>query len=358
MLARRKFSAAVVGSHGYRANYGGWDQLVNNLVDYAGEFGKTLIIYNSRKTPNCVMPSGSVTRNFGIDAHGGQGLIFDFLSVLDSFFRVDAIIFLGAQGLPLALLLRALTRKKVRFVVNPGGIEWSRPKFGRLARMYLRFVFMLAARYSDSMVLDNQHYLSWVNPKSRHESRFKIIPYGGVIDESEDVDSVMESQSIPFTRYFLSVSRALEDNHLVELCSCFERLDSFNLVLVSNFSSSEYGRDILARFGRVPNLHLIDGLYSKPELDAVRRGCVAYIHTHTLCGSAPSLIEMIVCGKPIFSIDVPQNRYTLQGQGAFFLDYGELASLISRGHLPSPPSLELAAGYEWRIIVTRYFDLI
>ena len=81
---------------------------------------------------------------------------------------------------------------------------------------------------------------------------------------------------------------------------------------------TKYGKKILKKYREKKNITLIDGLYNKKELDLIRRQCIAYIHTHTLCGTAPSLVEMIVCEKPILSIDIPQNRFTLKGQGWFY----------------------------------------
>lgn len=354
----RRYCLSIVGSHGYRARYGGWDQLVNNLVDHAADFDKTVLVYNSKETPDCVGLIGVESRNFRLHAHGFQGLILDFIAVCDSFFRVNCILFLGAQALPLAVLLRWLTGRKVKFMVNPGGIEWERPKFGPVSRAYLKFVFDCSLRYADTVILDNSHYLGWVEATSKAASRIEIIPYGATIDYTGDSEKVLRSLAVPFGRYYLSVSRALEDNQIENVCECFAKTPHCNLVMISNFSSSTYGRLVHERYRNVPNIRLVDGLYDKASLDALRRGCEAYVHTHTLCGSAPSLIEMIVCGKPIFSIDRPQNRYTLRGAGAMFRDYEELRNQISSSMLPTPPTEDVKSGYGWAVIVKRYFDLI
>ena len=94
-----------------------------------------------------------------------------------------------------------------------------------------------------------------------------------------------------------------------------------------------------------------------PELDFIRRNCKAYIHTHTLCGSAPSLIEMIVAQKPIFSIDIPQNRFTLKNNGFFFKNFTDLDSVLFRKDLNSYiPTQECANMYAWHEIIRKYED--
>ena len=66
--------------------------------------------------------------------------------------------------------------------------------------------------------------------------------------------------------YFLSISRSLKDNKIDELCSVFKD-SSKNLVLISNLSKSEYGKNVLKKYNKTKNIYLIDGLYNKPELD-------------------------------------------------------------------------------------------
>ena len=348
-----KYSASIIGSHGYKASYGGWDQLVNQIVDIGSKSGLSFLIFNSKNTKYSPPPEGSKIVNFKLNAHGIQGILFDFISVLYALMKTDKFIFLGAQGFPLALLLRLFSPKKV-LIVNPGGVEWVRPKFGFFAKMYLKFVFELSSKYANYFVLDNAHYLSYINSSS---SNSIVIPYGGFIDQSVSSVSILEKLDINFDDYFLSVSRALEDNHLMELCESFSLRNDHNLILVSNFQSSDYGKAVYKKFSNHTNIKLIDSLYNKSDLDAVRRGCVAYIHTHTLCGSAPSLIEMIVCRKPIFSIDVPQNRFTLNNQSYFFTDFNDIFNLFLYQKLILP-SDELVSSYEWDNVIEKYISLI
>ena len=159
--------------------------------------------------------------------------------------------------------------------------------------------------------------------------------------------------------YFLSVSRSLSDNKLYELCESFSNLKD-NLVLISNFSKSEYGNKVYEKFSSVKNLWLIDGLYIKPELDLIRRKCKAYIHTHTLCGTAPSLVEMIVCKKPIISIDIPQNRFTLSNEGFYFKNFTELKLFIENNNFINDYicSENLVKQYSWNNIVNRYESIL
>lgn len=346
---------AIIGSHGLFANYGGWDQLVNNLALKKSE-NIEYLIFNSADTKKVVeSPRGVKVIHLKLKASGFEGLFYDFWSIILCFWKVDTILLLGTQGIPLIRFL--LFFRKVRIVANVGGIEWERPKFNLLAKLYLKHCFALSFKLSKNVILDNPYYNKFSPAKSNAD--IIVIPYGGEIDESCEVNSAFVKK-YPFIEqaYFLSVSRSLRDNQLDELCESFLGSKDY-LVLISNFSKSAYGLDVLERYRTETNIILINGLYNKPELDLIRRKCRGYIHTHTLCGTAPSLVEMIIARRPIISIDRPQNRYTLNNQAFFFTAFSEIQALLNSNidldkYIPNEAICEL---YNWDKIVKEYESL-
>ena len=101
---------------------------------------------------------------------------------------------------------------------------------------------------------------------------------------------------------------------------------------------------------------LIDGLYNKTELDTIRRNARCYIHTHSTCGSAPSLIEMIHAKTPILAFDVPQNRYTLNNSCWYYKNFEELKIHVqNQSNFDSAlPKEELTERYLWEKIIEEY----
>lgn len=347
---------AIVGSHGLYANYGGWDQLVRNLAEKKAESKIEYLIFNSSDSPiQQTYPNGIEVRKLKFKASGFEGLFYDFWSILICYWKVDAILLLGVQGIPIIPLLRIF--KRIKIISNVGGIEWERPKFNIFSKKYLKFCFNLSFKYSDYVVLDNQHYNKFTPPKSN--AKIIVLPYGGEIDSSLEITNELIIK-YPFINeeYFLSISRSLVDNQIDELCDCFSQM-KYKLVLISNFSKSEYGLNVYEKYKGFSNIILIDGLYLKPELDLVRRKCKAYIHTHTLCGTAPSLVEMIIAGRPIISTDNPQNRYTLNNQGFFYSSFDELKNFVNSNpeYEYLIPSSDVGEQYDWNKIVSDYESL-
>lgn len=336
----------IIGSHGYNGRYGGWDQLVNMLVKF-NDRDIFVRIISPHENQNSLKTDNVEVINAKLSGSGLKGLVLDICSSLIYAKSTDTYLLLGAKGIPGALIAKLFFGTKI--VVNAGGIEWERPQYNKLIKLYLKFCFKMAEKFSDHLILDNEYYLKFVSKKTNN---IKIIPYGGEIYTSLDHRDVENEYDFINKKYFLSVSRSIKDNMIYELCTVFKKFPEETLVLISNLSNSTYGRSIIERFGAEKNIILIDGLYDKEKLDCIRRNCFRYIHTHTLCGSAPSLIEMIVAGKPIISIDRPQNRYTLQDKGMFFEDFEELQRILNNPLTPS--DLPLAKRYNWQNIIMQY----
>ena len=348
---------AIIGSHGLYANFGGWDQLVRNLAERKINTQIEYLIFNSIETPEEITcPKGVHIKRLRLKASGFQGLFYDFWSIILCFWKVDTILFLGVQGIPLIPILNIF--RKVKIISNVGGIEWERPKFGFFSKQYLKFCFNLSFIYSDYVVLDNPHYKTFI-PK-RNKAEVVVLSYGGEIDTKLEINKeIKEKYPFIISEYFLSISRALADNLIDELCESF--MDSkHTLVLISNFSSSTFGKNVYNKYKNFSNIILIDGLYDKAELDLVRRKCKAYIHTHTLCGTAPSLVEMIIAQRPIISIENPQNRFTLHNQAFFFSKFSDIQELINSDTSLNIfiPSKEICELYDWNKIVSDYESIL
>ena len=240
---------AIIGSHGLYANYGGWDQLVKNLAEKKSNSELQYLVFNSKEAPKDIpnIPNGVVVKHVNLKASGFEGLFYDFWTILICYFKVDTILLLGVQGIPLIAILKLF--KKTTIISNVGGLEWERPKFSYWAKMYLKVCFNLSFLLSKNVILDNEYYLKFA-PKSR-KHKTVIIPYGGEIDTTLDFTNEL-SEKYPFLEkeYYLSISRALEDNFIDKICETFSQIKA-TLVLISNFTSSAYGKEVFEKYTKI-----------------------------------------------------------------------------------------------------------
>ena len=230
--------------------------------------------------------------------------------------------------------------------------------FNSFARWYLSFCFNLSLRFADRIILDNASFQTMLPKNILKKKKYSVIEYGAEIDNTLKItDRVRKKYSFIDSKYFFALGRPIRDNKVAELCDAFSKSKE-SLVLVSALSRNDYGKRILEKYSKCKNIHIIDGLFNRPELDLIRKSSFAYIHTHTLCGSAPSLIEAIHSDIPILSYDAPQNRVTLNEEGFFYADFNELICLIENQESLDEfrPNLSLKYKYTWKAIVEKYED--
>ena len=73
-------------------------------------------------------------------------------------------------------------------------------------------------------------------------------------------------------------------------------------------------KSLKKQYSNYDNIFLINAIYEQRELDIIRFTAFCYIHTHSACGTAPSLVEAMYLGLPVFSFDVPANRATTENK--------------------------------------------
>lgn len=351
---------AIIGTNGLPAKYGGFETLVNYLArDLSKDFDLTVYCSNLHKQERLKEYNGAKLVHIPLSANGMQGVLYDIISILHSLFTMDVLLILGASG-TVILPINLFFRKKVVF--NFGGLEWQREKWNFIAKKFLKLSEAFGIKYADIIVVDNPVFSEYV--KNTYDKESKLIEYGGDHVFPGNNPEILEKYGINFPQYFLSVSRAQEDNYIHLLLDAFVTIPELNLVVISNWKTSSYGRNLKDNYdGIYKNIKLVDAVYDQVDLDIIRSNSSWYIHTHSKCGSAPSLIEAMSLGLPVLSYDVPANRSTTEGKAIYFNNTAELINILKK--INEFNSKEYAANmkeiadrkYKWEIISRKYKEL-
>lgn len=352
---------AIIGIVGLPANYGGFETLVNYLtLEKSHDFDITVYCQKTPKEKRLVQFNGSKLTYLPFKANGAESIIYDIVSIAISWFRFDTVLILGSPGCIILPFLKLF--KNTNTIVNFGGLEWERDKWGKIARWFLKFSEKIAIHHATKIVADNQYFCDYI--KSEYKKESNLIEYGG--DHSSQIS--IDSTSIlkyPFLKleYDVSVSRAQIDNNLHLLLEAYSKTPERNLVLVSNYNNFEYGKELKKKYSGFSNLFLQDAVYDLKELDAIRSNAKLYIHSHTFCGTAPSLVEAMNLGLPIIAFDVPTNHFTTENEAIYFKDASDLRAIIKN----LSTSLETTLGtkmkeiadkrYTWQQIANKYSSL-
>jgi glycosyltransferase involved in cell wall biosynthesis len=335
--------------------------LVNYLTKEKNtDFDFTVYCQKTPKKDQLKQFNGSKLRYLPFKANGAQSIIYDIIAIIISWFKYDTLLILGTPGCIILPFLKPF--KKTKTIVNFGGLEWERDKWGKWIRWYLKFTEKTAINYATKIVADNQHFCDYI--KNAYNKESILIEYGGDHTSQMPLDSSLILK-YPFlkTDYDVSLSRAQHDNNLHILLEAYCKTPERNLVLISNYNKFEYGRDLKGKYSVFPNLFMQDAVYELKELDAIRSNARLYIHSHSSCGTAPSLVEAMHLGLPVIAFDVPTNRFTTENEALYFKEVSDLTSIIKN----LSKSLEERIGikmkeialkrYTWKQIANKYSAL-
>jgi glycosyltransferase involved in cell wall biosynthesis len=351
----------IVGTAGLPASYGGFETLAQNLVAHLAD-RYDFTVYCKRTSREKRHPGFSGARLVYLPFHsnGWESLPYDIVSLLHAISTMDVVLYLGPVA-GMVLPVNRIFRKNL--IVNFGGLnEWEREKLHALEKKYMFASCWLCAQFASETIADN--FVLQRSIKRSFGTDSVVIRYGGD-HVSFPADNFDLEARFPFVKepYFVSVARAQVDNNLHVLIDAFKTVPEKRLVLVSNWSVSRYGREMYEKAQNVSNIVPLPAIYDPLELDYVRSRAEAYIHSHSYCGTAPSLVEAICLGLPIVSWDVPTNRETTKEHALFFDSKESLVRLIrdvTPGDLARVKQGLVALAekeYTWKHICQQYADL-
>lgn len=355
-----KKRVAIVGIVGVPANYGGYETMVDNMLDYTPD-DVEYTVYCS-KTAYKERPKkykGANLKYFPFNANGPQALFYDLLCTIHAYFHSDTIVSLGNNGVLAYPFLRLFGKR--RSIYNYDGFECNRDKWSTSVRILINSVQKLAAKYSDVNIADNDAIQPLL--KERYNIDSTVIEYGG--DGAYPVKNdqhLKEQYGLEPQGYYFNVARIEPENNIHLMLEAFAKMSDRQLVIVGNWHKNQYGENLLRQYKEYSNIKLFNPIYEKDEINLLRSNCKLYIHPHSVGGTNPSLVEAMFLGLPIVAFDVIYNQKTTEEKAFYFQDAQSLRDVVNHeeGQFTkcALKMKEIAdRRYRWRIIAEKYCKL-
>lgn len=356
----KKKKVAIVGTVGVPANYGGYETMVDNMLDYTPE-DVEYIVYCSKNAykDRPKEYKGAKLKYFPFSANGAQALLYDALCTFHAWFHSDVILSLGNDGTYLYPFLRLFGKKHI--IHNYDGFETNRDKWNPFVKWIITRIQNCAAKYSDIHIADNDAIAPLL--KKRHGLDSVTIEYGGdgAFPVRDDV-RLKGKYGLTPQGYFFNVARIEPENNIHVMLEAFAGLPDKQLVLVGNWHKNQYGEALLEKYKGFDNIKMLNPIYEPKEINLLRCNCELYIHPHSVGGTNPSLVEAMYLGLPIVAFDVVYNRATTEEKAFYFKDAADLQSVVKNKESEFPTVAkamkEIAdKRYRWEIISKKYVEL-
>lgn len=280
------------------------------------------------------------------------------LATLDLILRNRADI-VNYHGMGNALLLPLLRLGQKKSVVYMDGVDWERPKWGKLARYMLRLAAWLAFRLADVVYLDNQASQQIFAELTGVEAL--VITLAADLWDSPG-HGLLSQFALEPDNYILFVGMLRPDKGVNLLIEAYKSLEiEMPLVIVGdNPDRPDYVQLLKKQAdGRVRFLGFVYGQAARQLFSS----CYLYVQPSVMEGNSPALMSAMACGRCVVVNGIDQNLETIGDAGLAFSpgDVGDLRKLLA--DLITNPEKVRAYGqkarqriedvYNWDVVVDQ-----
>ena len=352
---------AIIGTVGLPANYGGFETLVENLTKKPYQDFDITVYCSAKSYSNKLKTYNNCRLHYiNLSANGIQSIVYDIRAILHAIKYADILLILGVSGCIILPFIKLFSNKKI--IVNIDGVEWKRQKWNGLAKWFLKLSEHFALKSADAVISDNKVIQDYV--RKTYDKNAHIIAYGGDHCSPRPL-SQKTLIKYPFlnAQYAFKVCRIEPENNIEMILEAFAQSNKIPLVLIGNWSKSNFGIEMRSKYESFRNIFLLDPIYDQSVLDQIRSNCELYVHGHSAGGTNPSLVEAMSLGLPTICYNINYNVETTEGSALYFKSSDDLINLIKSTDKVELRQIGLKMKniaqkrYTWSIISKLYEEL-
>lgn len=267
------------------------------------------------------------------------------------------------HGMGNGLYIPLLKLARMKTVVYMDGVDWERPKWGKVASRMLRTAATFAFRWADVVYVDN----------AASQRRFgeifgrtpELITLGADLWSTPGTDLLKPLGIIP-ERYILFVGMLKPDKGVHLLVEAYSQLETdIPLVIVGDNPDDRAYIDKLKSLAS-ENVRFLGFQYGKTA-QQLFASCLIYVQPSLMEGNSPALMSAMATGRCVLVNGIEQNRETI-GDAGFAFEAGSVDDLRRMlGDLLADPGKIEAYGkkarqriidvYDWEHVVDRLEDV-
>lgn len=355
----------ILGTRGVPAAHGGFETFAEYLALFLVDRGWRVIVYCQEDGSGPVFNDtwrGVERVRIPVAQTGPKGtIVFDWKATAHAAQFGDLCLTLGYNTAVFCSLLRL---KGIPNLINMDGIEWSRAKWGGVAKTWFWMNDWAGCWLGNHLVADHPQIKVHLESRVRG-SKITTIPYGA--DEVLAADEApVRALGVEPGRYLTVIARAEPENSLLEIVQGFSAAKrGYRLVVLGNYSETNAFHRAIKRAASDEVL-FPGAIYDKSIVQALRFHSAAYVHGHQVGGTNPSLVEALGAGNAVVAHDNRFNRW-VAGDGAVYFDGADSFSAQLGQLLAEPSRLQALSAksrerfhreFTWPHVLTQYEDLL
>ena len=337
----------IIGSRGYRYNYGGWEtfvtELVNNSVDKDLRFFIPYLTHNKANDKK-VTHVNNLEQVELYNKDEGFVTMFSFTIKSMNYYikylkehnlKNVVMLILGCKIGPLMpKYSKDLHKLGVKIVMNPDGLEWKRDKWALWIKKCFKISEKYHVKYADHVVCDSASIKDYMDKEYNVSNKTSFIAYGTYLnDEIKDKNKCkkfFKDNKIKENDYYLYVGRFVPENNIETIISEYMMSETKKkLYIVTNYEKNSFYNHLKVStdFESDDRIVFLGPIYDKELLSYLRTNAYGYIHGHSAGGTNPSLLEALAHTKINILFDVSYNK-EVGGSSCFY--FSKVKASLSR----------------------------
>jgi glycosyltransferase involved in cell wall biosynthesis len=355
----------ILGTRGVPAAHGGFETFAEKLALYLVNKGWRVVVYCQDDGAGPMVEDtwqGVERVRFPVAASGPKGtIVFDWRATAHAARHRDLCLTLGYNT---ALFCTLLRLKGVPNLINMDGIEWSRAKWGPIAKAWFWLNERAGCWLGNHLVADHPQIEAHLQTRVA-AAKITTIAYGGEAVAAAPLEPVYALGLQP-GRYLTVIARAEPENSLLEVVQGFSTKPRGHQLVVLGHYDSANGYHQAVKAAASTEVKFIGAIYDKAVVRALRFHSAAYVHGHQVGGTNPSLVEALGAGNPVLAHDNRFNRWVAGDGASYFTNADSLSERIDE-LLSNPSKLadlranghrHFEAMFTWSHILGQYENLL
>lgn len=355
----------ILGTRGVPAAHGGFETFAEYLALYLVARGWQVIVYCQENEGSALHTDewrGVQRVRIPVKTAGAAGtIVFDWLATRHAAQHQDLCLTLGYNTAVFCALLRW---KGVPNLINMDGIEWSRAKWGPVAKTWFWLNERAGCWLGNHLIADHPAIKAHLATRVP-ASKITTIPYGA--DELQGADAAhLAPLGLQPGRYLSVIARPEPENSLLEIVSAFSAQPrGVQLAVLGRYEEGNaFHRAVKAAAS--DEVLFLGAIYDKQVVQAIRFFSLAYIHGHQVGGTNPSLVEALGAGNAVIAHDNVFNRWVAGPDATYFAGVRELSQLLTDLlvdhtkilHMQTASQRRFQCGLTWPQVLRQYERLL
>lgn len=356
---------SILGIRGVPAAHGGFETFAEYLALHLVSHGWKVTVYCQEDGEGDIWVdvwNGVDRVHVPVSRPGSLGtIIFDWHATRHAARQGNPCLTLGYNTAVFSIFLRL---KRILNVINMDGIEWSRAKWGKIAKLWFWLNDWLGCWLGNHLVADHPEIKKHLVTRVRAD-KITTIAYGAERIESAP-EAPLEKWNLQHGKYLTIIARAEPENSILDIVSGFSRKKrGVKLVVLGNYDKAHpYQKLVLDAASE--EVIFTGAIYDKPIVQALRFHSMAYVHGHQVGGTNPSLVEALGAGNAVIAHDNCFNRWVAGQTARYFLDADSFSSILDElvGNLDALAGMRVGSisrfqnGLTWPQILAEYEQLL